>query len=113
MELDIIYSHFVFSSRRRHTICLSDWSSDVCSSDLLYRKIIAMKATPLVDQLKNETTPIPYLHVFATLTMLKQVCDHPALVIENSNYKEHESGKFELLKELITEALDSDHKIVI
>src|SRR5205814_7748115 len=21
-------------SRRRHTICLSDWSSDVCSSDL-------------------------------------------------------------------------------
>src|ERR1039458_10706942 len=25
---------FVFSSRRRHTRCLSDWSSDVCSSDL-------------------------------------------------------------------------------
>src|SRR5436853_4420844 len=23
------------SSRRRHTRCLSDWSSDVCSSDLL------------------------------------------------------------------------------
>src|SRR5205814_3601017 len=26
---------FFFSSRRRHTRCLSDWSSDVCSSDLL------------------------------------------------------------------------------
>src|SRR3712207_8370273 len=25
---------FVFSSRRRHTISLCDWSSDVCSSDL-------------------------------------------------------------------------------
>src|SRR5947199_10733336 len=25
---------FVCSRRRRHTICLSDWSSDVCSSDL-------------------------------------------------------------------------------
>src|SRR5262245_3773513 len=24
---------FFFSSRRRHTSCLSDWSSDVCSSD--------------------------------------------------------------------------------
>src|SRR5205814_4396775 len=24
-----------FSSSRRHTRCLSDWSSDVCSSDLL------------------------------------------------------------------------------
>src|SRR5205814_6001913 len=27
-------SSFCFSSRRRHTSCLSDWSSDVCSSDL-------------------------------------------------------------------------------
>src|SRR5258706_6524300 len=25
---------FFFSSRRRHTILVSDWSSDVCSSDL-------------------------------------------------------------------------------
>src|SRR5436853_4199418 len=25
---------FFFSSRRRHMRCLSDWSSDVCSSDL-------------------------------------------------------------------------------
>src|ERR1035438_9040398 len=29
-----ISSFFFFSSRRRHTRCLSDWSSDVCSSDL-------------------------------------------------------------------------------
>src|SRR5258705_257616 len=28
---------FFFSSRRRHTRCLSDWSSDVCSSDLVSR----------------------------------------------------------------------------
>src|SRR6266403_5822645 len=26
--------HFFFSSRRRHTSSLRDWSSDVCSSDL-------------------------------------------------------------------------------
>src|SRR5687768_13502050 len=27
------YFHFFFSSRRRHTRCSRDWSSDVCSSD--------------------------------------------------------------------------------
>src|SRR5437879_13890138 len=27
-------SRFFFSSRRRHTIYIGDWSSDVCSSDL-------------------------------------------------------------------------------
>src|SRR5207245_8314474 len=27
---------YMFSSRRRHTMCYRDWSSDVCSSDLIY-----------------------------------------------------------------------------
>src|SRR5258705_155251 len=31
--LDKYALFFFFSSRRRHTRCLSDWSSDVCSSD--------------------------------------------------------------------------------
>src|SRR5947199_8369388 len=30
----MFFVFFFFSSRRRHTRCLSDWSSDVCSSDL-------------------------------------------------------------------------------
>src|SRR5438132_8934196 len=30
----LFYGSFFFSSRRRHTISLCDWSSDVCSSDL-------------------------------------------------------------------------------
>src|SRR5258706_821928 len=29
-----LHFFFFFSSRRRHTILVSDWSSDVCSSDL-------------------------------------------------------------------------------
>src|SRR5207245_6260767 len=30
----VVISSFFFSSRRRHTRCYRDWSSDVCSSDL-------------------------------------------------------------------------------
>src|SRR5205809_1122330 len=32
---------FFFSSRRRHTRCSRDWSSDVCSSDLILRDVNA------------------------------------------------------------------------
>src|SRR5256884_6372591 len=32
MRVESLY--FFFSSRRRHTRCSRDWSSDVCSSDL-------------------------------------------------------------------------------
>src|SRR6267378_4711692 len=31
----MVMQFFFFSSRRRHTSSLRDWSSDVCSSDLL------------------------------------------------------------------------------
>src|SRR2546429_1918266 len=34
---DFLMFFFFFSSRRRHTRCSRDWSSDVCSSDLLTR----------------------------------------------------------------------------
>src|SRR5919199_2099075 len=34
MRSSVEYSFFFFSSRRRHTRSLCDWSSDVCSSDL-------------------------------------------------------------------------------
>src|SRR5690349_22879929 len=32
--ISMIFVFFFFSSRRRHTRSLRDWSSDVCSSDL-------------------------------------------------------------------------------
>src|SRR2546429_5790354 len=38
------YVFFFFSSRRRHTRCSRDWSSDVCSSDLNYFKMFGVRA---------------------------------------------------------------------
>src|SRR5438093_1826331 len=35
---------FFFSSRRRHTRLVSDWSSDVCSSDLPGSKLVMSRA---------------------------------------------------------------------
>src|ERR1035438_347034 len=42
---------FFFSSRRRHTRCLSDWSSDVCSSDLLVEYTFDHKETTMAEKL--------------------------------------------------------------
>src|SRR5687768_7383711 len=42
MEVAIRNAFFFFSSRRRHTRCSRDWSSDVCSSDLHQSKLTLM-----------------------------------------------------------------------
>src|SRR5215204_6339074 len=44
-----IFVFFFFSSRRRHTRSLCDWSSDVCSSDLLD---LMATSEPMLDVLK-------------------------------------------------------------
>src|SRR5438046_3277553 len=44
MWLYFVIFFFFFSSRRRHTRLVSDWSSDVCSSDLLK---LTMPSPPL------------------------------------------------------------------
>src|SRR3989449_4185949 len=42
---------FFFSSRRRHTRCSRDWSSDVCSSDLREsRRIVRMDQGVLITE---------------------------------------------------------------
>lgn len=55
-----------------------------------------------------------YIHVFALLNKLKQVCDHPSLIIKDESYFErHQSGKWELFVELLGEALANNQKVVV
>src|SRR5690606_40665633 len=58
----MIFQYFFFSSRRRHTSFSRDWSSDVCSSDLIGRDGLS----------RRDRYAQPALHtVFAWL-----VCNH-------------------------------------
>src|SRR5207249_8531593 len=58
---------FFFSSRRRHTRSKRDWSSDVCSSDLIAGEIAAILFEKAFDDLDGPLvrvtsldTPVPY-----------------------------------------------------
>ncbi len=77
----------------------------------LYRRV-AEERTPLIAaQLRDERSEIPYMHIFALLTRLKQVCDHPGLVA--AEHASLPAGKLEVLDELLDEALASDHRVVV
>src|ERR1035441_10996780 len=52
----IMWLYFFFSSRRRHTRCLSDWSSDVCSSDLNKEAAKASEGLISLSQMKTPLT---------------------------------------------------------
>jgi superfamily II DNA or RNA helicase len=77
----------------------------------LYAQALQLKAQSVVEALASVDGPVPYVHVFAVLTFLKQICDDPGLV--HPDYEGIESGKMELLDELLAEALESQQKVVI
>src|SRR2546422_2828621 len=52
---------FFFSSRRRHTRCSRDWSSDVCSSDLFRNWGAAVALTDYPPDRLLVETDAPYL----------------------------------------------------
>lgn len=79
----------------------------------LYDGLLKKEAGEVVQQLRDESRPVSYMHVFAILSKLKQICDHPCLVLKTNDYFEHESGKWELFVELLAEARESDQKVVV
>src|SRR5499427_5929560 len=59
---------FFFSSRRRHTISLCDWSSDVCSSDLLHA-VAALTGTNNTSSSGPLTVSVPNVLLVAANTV--------------------------------------------
>jgi superfamily II DNA or RNA helicase len=78
----------------------------------LYHKIVQEQKASLMNMVESNKEGT--LHIFALLTKLKQLCDHPALIeTELDPYKEEMSGKWDLFVELLQEARDSGQKVVV
>ncbi len=80
----------------------------------LYNEVLKVSHKKLLDELQNEHNPVPYIHIFALLTNLKQICNHPALYFKDpDNYTFYQSGKWNLFTELLSEARESGQKVVV
>lgn len=79
-----------------------------------YRDVVENQGTGLVQALKDPDQKVPYMHVFALLNYLKQICNHPSLLEgDTKDYKKYDSGKWDLFVELLQESLGSGQKVVV
>src|SRR5438309_8060802 len=100
--MSFILIFFFFSSRRRHTRWNCDWSSDVCSSDL-----ITFTGDPLPDSLEITGSPEATVYVAidegAESNLVVKICDvgpdgHSALVTTGWAKASHQRGHDEPLE---------------
>ncbi|MBS4166591.1 MULTISPECIES: DEAD/DEAH box helicase [unclassified Neochlamydia] len=84
------------------------------SQAILYNNVVEQSRQVVLDKLTQRSQPIPYLHIFAILSYLKQICDHPACYLKTpSEYKLYQAGKWDLFIELLKEARESHQKVVV
>lgn len=80
----------------------------------LYRDAVGGRGAELVSRILSRDEPLPYLHVFALLNLLKRICDHPALALNELDKAEsYASGKWDLFREILDESLRSGQKVVV
>lgn len=82
--------------------------------EVLYTQVLHQSRRYLLEQLHDPKAPVPYMHIFALLANLKQICNHPAVYLKKpADYLEYNSGKWDLFVELLTEARESQQKVVV
>ena len=81
----------------------------------LYREALAGRGAELAREIEAAgDRPLPYIHIFALLNLLKQICGHPALALGClDRADQYASGKWDLFREVLGEALESGQKVVV
>jgi superfamily II DNA or RNA helicase len=77
----------------------------------LYRRVLESRARPLRAQLRSGGS-VSYVHIFAALNYLKQICNHPASAGGGFG-GDVSSGKWDMFTELLEECLASGLKVVV
>jgi superfamily II DNA or RNA helicase len=110
---------FILRRKKKEVLLdLPDKVEEVARCDLtleqvsMYNEVLVRMRDGIVNDINQGT--VSYIHIFAVLSALKQICNHPAAFLKRSeDYKNFSSGKWELFLELLNEARESQQKVVI
>lgn len=79
----------------------------------VYSNIHAGAIPDIAAILADTDQEIPFIHIFALMTRLKQVCNHSTLGSDTPSLESGSSGKLEILDEILNEALEGGQQIVV
>ncbi len=79
----------------------------------IYSTVHAGAVSEIAAMLDDAQTDIPFIHIFALMTRLKQICDHSSLGNESSSLESGSSGKLDVFDEILSEALEGGQEVVV
>ncbi len=91
----------------------NDWCEMTPTQVSLYADVLASTRRDVFDAVEKKGFNRSRIEILAALTKLRQVCDHPVLVDKKIGRSEELSGKMAYALELVREAVDGGHKILL
>lgn len=77
-----------------------------------YKLVLEQVASDLQEKVKDQGFNQSQINILAALTKLRQICDHPQLVIDDPDQK-LDSAKLAALLEIVEDAVEAGHKLVV
>ena len=81
--------------------------------NILYQEILANVKSEIFETVKNKGFNKSRIHILAGLIKLRQVCNHPVLLLKDKDYTKYESAKLNMFLELIDEITGNKRKVLV
>ena len=79
----------------------------------LYTRVLEQVRSEVYTTVSQKGFQKSQIEILAALTRLRQICNHPGLVDDRFLKEKSISGKLELFEELVEEAVDGGHKVLV
>lgn len=89
------------------------WCTLVPSQAALYADVLASVRKDVFEAVERKGFARARIEILTALTRLRQVCDHPALIQKGIDRSEEHSGKMAHALELVREAAEGGHKVLL
>ncbi|MCK5122838.1 MAG: DEAD/DEAH box helicase family protein [Candidatus Pacebacteria bacterium] len=83
------------------------------AQNILYQEILANVKSEIFETVKNKGFNKSRIHILAGLIKLRQVCNHPVLLLKDKDYTKYESAKLNMFVELIDEIIGNKRKVLV
>lgn len=83
------------------------------SQSILYQEVLANVRSEVFKTVGEKGFAKSQIHILAGLTKLRQICNHPALLLGEEKYTEYESGKLNLFNDLLEEIINSNRRVLV
>lgn len=83
------------------------------AQNILYQEILASVKKEIFETVKDKGFNKSRIHILAGLTKLRQVCNHPALLLKEKKYGKYESAKLNMFLELLDEIIGNNRKVLV